>query len=158
DGTYRWHAGAPDDASFARAHAELLERIRARLPDLHLVPVDQIEERSIGEPESGIAVRTRVSDEYVAAAYGDALLELADDHPELVVLDADLASDCRIRPFELAHPDRFHESGIAEQDMVSAAAGMARQGLLPVVNSFAAFLAARANEQIYNQASERTKV
>jgi transketolase len=74
------------------------------------------------------------------------------------VLDADLASDCRIRPFELAHPDRFHESGIAEQDMVSAAAGMARHGLLPVVNSFAAFLAARANEQIYNQASERTKV
>src|SRR5204862_4754814 len=42
--------------------------------------------------------------------------------------------------------------------MVSGAAGMARQGLLPVVNSFAAFLAARANEQIYNQASEQTKV
>src|SRR5438045_8291823 len=42
--------------------------------------------------------------------------------------------------------------------MVSAAAGMARHGLLPVVNSFAAFLASRANEQIYNQASERTKV
>jgi transketolase len=74
------------------------------------------------------------------------------------VLDADLASDCRIRPFELAHPERFHESGIAEQDMVSAAAGMARQGLLPVVNSFAAFLAARANEQIYNQTSEQSKV
>ena len=157
-GTYRWHAGAPDDASFERAHAELLERIRVRLPDLRLVSVDQIEEDSIGEPESGITMRTRVTDEYVAAAYGDALLELADDRPELVVLDADLASDCRIRPFELAHPERFHESGIAEQDMVSAAAGMARQGLLPVVNSFAAFLASRANEQIYNQASERTKV
>ena len=42
--------------------------------------------------------------------------------------------------------------------MVSTAAGMARQGLLPVVNSFASFLASRANEQIYNQASERTKV
>ena len=91
-------------------------------------------------------------------AYGEELLELAERHPELVVLDADLASDCRIRPFELAHPERFHESGIAEQDMVSTAAGMARQGLLPVVNSFASFLAARANEQIYNQASERTKV
>ena len=157
-GTYRWHAGAPDDASFARAHAELIERIRSRLPELRLVPVDQIEEHSIGEPESGITTRTRVTDEYVAAAYGEALLELADEHPHLVVLDADLASDCRIRPFEDAHAERFHESGIAEQDMVSAAAGMARQGLLPVVNSFAAFLAARANEQIYNQASERTKV
>src|SRR5947208_7516698 len=51
DGTYRWHAGAPDDASFARAHAELLARIRGRLPDLRLVPVDQIEDHSIGEPE-----------------------------------------------------------------------------------------------------------
>jgi transketolase len=157
-GTYRWHAGAPDDESFARAHAELLERIRSRLPDVRLVAVDGFAEVSEGEPESGISVRPRVTDEYVAAAYGDALLELADTHPELVVLDADLASDCRIRPFELEHPERFHESGIAEQDMVSAAAGMARHGLLPVVNSFAAFLAARANEQIYNQASERTKV
>jgi transketolase len=157
-GTYRWHAGAPDDESFTRAHDELVARIRTRLPDLRLVPVDGLDEQSEGEPESGIATGTRVSDEYVAAAFGEALLELAEGHPELVVLDADLASDCRIRPFELAHPGRFHESGIAEQDMVSAAAGMARQGLLPVVNSFAAFLAARANEQIYNQVSEHTKV
>ena len=157
-GTYRWHAGAPDDESFARAHAELVGRIRGRLPDVRLEPVERIDQQSAGEPESGIATRPRVSDEYVAGAYGDALLELAEEHPELVVLDADLASDCRIRPFELAHPERFHESGIAEQDMVSAAAGMARQGLLPVVNSFASFLAARANEQIYNQASEQTKV
>jgi transketolase len=156
-GTYRWHAGAPDDESFARAHAELVARIRERLPDLRLRSVEAIE-GSVGEPESGIAMRTRVTDEYVAAAYGEELLALADRHPELVVLDADLASDCRIRPFELAHPERFHESGIAEQDMVSAAAGMARHGLLPVVNSFAAFLAARANEQIYNQASEGSKV
>jgi transketolase len=157
-GTYRWHAGAPDDDSFARAYDELLARVRTRLPDLRLVDVGEVEERSEGEPESGVATKTRVTDEYVAAAYGDALLELADRHPELVVLDADLASDCRIRPFELAHPDRFNESGIAEQDMVSAAAGMARHGLLPVVNSFASFLASRANEQIYNQASEQTKV
>jgi transketolase len=156
-GTYRWHAGAPDDESFAQAHEELVGRIRERLPDLRLESVDAIE-GSIGEPESGIAMRTRVTDEYVAAAYGEELLELAARHPELVVLDADLASDCRIRPFELEHPERFHESGIAEQDMVSAAAGMARHGLLPVVNSFAAFLAARANEQIYNQASEGSKV
>ena len=156
-GTYRWHAGAPDDESFARAHAELIARIRERLPDLRLLSVEAIE-GSVGEPESGIAMRKRVTDEYVAAAYGEELLALADRYPELVVLDADLASDCRIRPFELAHPERFHESGIAEQDMVSAAAGMARHGLLPVVNSFAAFLAARANEQIYNQASEGSKV
>jgi transketolase len=160
-GTYRWHAGAPDDEHFARAHAELVERIRERLPDLALEPVSPLDEPRTGslegEPESGAGVR-QVTDEYVVAAYGEELLELAERRPEVVVLDADLASDCRVRPFELAQPERFVEVGIAEQDMVSMAAGLARQGLLPVVNSFAGFLASRANEQIYNQASEGTRV
>jgi transketolase len=157
--TYRWHAGAPDDEAFRRAHAEIVERVRRRVPDLRLEPVAPVDTHTSleGEPESGIAVR-HVSDEYVAAAYGDELQRLVAERADLVVLDADLASDCRIRGVELEQPDRFIEVGIAEQDLVSMAAGLARQGLLPVVNSFAAFLAARANEQIYNQASERTKV
>jgi transketolase len=162
EGTYRWHAGAPDDEHFERARAELLERIRSRAPEVRVEPVPPLVEHRVsleGEPESGVSIRrSAVTDEYVAAAYGDELLALADRNRNVVVLDADLASDCRIRPFELAFPDRFNESGIAEQDMVSAAAGMARHGLLPVVNSFASFLASRANEQIYNQASEQTKV
>jgi transketolase len=166
-GTYRWHAGAPDDDSFERAFAELAGRIGQRMEQLGLEPpslervappeavaADSLE----GEPESGAGTRTRVTDEYVAQAYGEALVELGATHDHLVVLDADLASDCRVRTFEVTYPERFLECGIAEQDMVSAAAGLARHGLLPVVNSFASFLAARANEQIYNQASERTKV
>ena len=169
-GTYRWHAGAPDDATFAAAAGELRERIEGRFAELGLDPpsfeeVPPLEDdrgTSLqGEPESGAgapAPKAAVTDEYVAAAYGEALLELARREPRLVVLDADLASDCRIRAFELSEPDRFVENGIAEQDMVSMAAGMARHGLVPVVNSFASFLASRANEQIYNQASERTKV
>jgi transketolase len=159
-GLYRWHAGAPDDDAFARAHAELVERIRTRLPDLSLLPVPVLEETVSleGEPESGAGTRTTVTDEYVAAAFGEELLELVSERPDLVVLDADLASDCRIRSVELEYPSRFVEVGIAEQDLVSMAAGLARQSLLPVVNSFASFLAARANEQIYNQASEGTKV
>jgi transketolase len=155
-GTYRWHAGAPDDEAFTRAHAELLERIRVRVPDLKLESVDALEGH-VAEPESGIASR-RVTDEYVAAAYGEELLALVERRADVVVLDADLASDCRIRAVELEQPSRFVEVGIAEQDMVSMAAGLARQGLVPVVNSFAAFLASRANEQIYNQTSEQTKV
>jgi len=169
-GTYRWHAGAPGDEDFRRAYAEILERIRERLAaldlqPLELEPVPLLEEAPaislLGEPESGVgarAARSGVTDEYVAEEYGAALLGLAESHPELVVLDGDLASDCRVRAFELAHPARFVENGIAEQDMVSMAGGLARMGLLPVVNSFASFLASRANEQIYNNASERTKV
>ena len=158
-GTYRWHAGAPDDDAFARAYDELLARIREQLPDLELESVPPLEDSVSleGEPESGAGLRP-VTDEYVAAAYGEELLALVGERPEVVVLDADLASDCRIRAVELEQPSRFVEVGIAEQDLVSMAAGLARQELLPVVNSFASFLAARANEQIYNQATEGTKV
>jgi transketolase len=167
-GTYRWHAGAPDDESFERAFAEVSDRISDRLMAgglgaLELEPVEDVDAASPGtlegEPESGAgARRPRVTDEYVVDAYGDELVRLGAERDDIVVLDADLASDCRVRAFEVAYPDRFVECGIAEQDMVSTAAGLARHGLLPVVNSFASFLASRANEQIYNQASERTKV
>jgi transketolase len=74
------------------------------------------------------------------------------------VLDADLVKDCGLIPFAKRFPDRFVECGIAEQDMVSMAGGMARRGVLPVVHSFACFLSARPNEQISNQCSEGTKV
>ena len=164
-GTYRWHAGAPGDEPFARALEELEGRVRAGFSALGLAPpeLEQVRPEDAagsleGEPESGAGTRARVTDEYVVEAYGEALVELGGRHERLVVLDADLASDCRVRAFELAFPDRFVECGIAEQDMVSTAAGLARHGYLPVVNSFASFLASRANEQIYNQASEGTKV
>ena len=170
-GTYRWHAGAPADEPFARAVSELETRLAERCAALGLdSPVLEPVETEApaagleGEPESGAGSRTtaksslRDSAEYVVEAYGETLLELGAERDDLVVLDADLASDCRTRAFELAYPDRFFQCGIAEQDMVSTAAGMARHGLLPVVNSFASFLASRANEQIYNQASEGSKV
>ncbi len=114
----------------------------------------------VGESDSkGDARPTLKSQaEFVADAYGTALVELAKARKDIVVLDADLAADCRIRQFELTYPDRFIECGIAEQDMVSMAGGLARQGLLPVVNSFASFLTSRANEQIYNNATEKTKI
>jgi transketolase len=165
-GTYRWHAGAPDDDAFTRAFEELRDRVEAQLVvlglgSLELEPVEQETRVAVtleGEPESGAGTRASVTDEYVVDAYGDELVRLGAEREDLVVLDADLASDCRVRAFELTYPERFVECGIAEQDMVSTAAGLARHGLLPVVNSFASFLASRANEQVYNQASEGSKV
>ena len=156
----------PGDEPFERALAELEARVRAGFAALGLDPpaLEQVEpedavRRLEGEPGVGSGdARRRSPDEYVVEAFGEALLELAERNERLVVLDADLASDCRVRAFELAYPERFVECGIAEQDMVSTAAGLARHGYLPVVNSFAAFLASRANEQIYNQASEGSKV
>ena len=167
-GYYRWHAGAPSDDDFERARDELVASIGAALEELGFGPLELVAAKASrdddsysleGEPESGAgAPLQKTTSEYVVEAYGDALVELAETNDRLVVLDADLASDCRVRGFELAFPDRFVECGIAEQDMVSTAAGLARHGFLPVVNSFASFLASRANEQIYNQASEGSKV
>ncbi len=152
DGIYRWHSGAPPDDSFNAGYAELIARIGDRMAALglgSLVLMDVPPEDK--KPGS-------VSSEYVANAYGEALLEIAEERKEVVVLDADLAADCRIRAFEEKYPDRFIENGIAEQDMVSMAGGLALQGLLPIVNSFAAFLSSRANEQIYNNGCEQTRI
>ena len=94
----------------------------------------------------------------LVAAYSRALVDEARRNPRIVAFDADLALDTGLLPFEAAFPDRFVECGIAEQDMVSQAGGAARKGLLPVVHSFACFLSDRPNEQIFNNATERTKV
>ena len=86
------------------------------------------------------------------------LVEQAEREPRLVALDADLRKDTGLVEFRERFPDRFFECGIAEQDMVSQAGAMALAGLLPVVHSFACFLSTRPNEQIYNNATEGTKV
>ncbi|MDO9262832.1 MAG: transketolase C-terminal domain-containing protein [Desulfosalsimonadaceae bacterium] len=151
-GLYRWHSGAPDDASFSLAHDEVVARINTRLQQLGLDALKLADTPPDDKPLSGV---TR---EYVADAFGKALVEVAGKRNDVVVLDADLSADCRLRGFEAGYPDRFIENGIAEQDMVSMAGGLALQGLLPVVNTFAAFLSSRANEQIYTNACEGTKI
>ncbi|HQH27057.1 MAG TPA: 1-deoxy-D-xylulose-5-phosphate synthase N-terminal domain-containing protein, partial [Oligoflexia bacterium] len=151
-GLYRWHSGAPDDESFTKGYAEIAGRIDKTAADLRLDPVQYELVALHGDGPSG------VSKEYVAEAYGQTLVELGKTRKDLVVLDADLAADCRVRAFELQYPERFIEDGIAEQDMVSMAGGLALQGFLPVVNSFACFLASRANEQIYTNTCEKTKI
>ena len=153
-GLYRWHSGAPADDLFLAAHGEVAARVDALALELGLVlPAPLLVDR----PEPPTCSTTTPSGN-VAAAYGRALAELGAQRPELVVLDGDLAGDCRLDGFRARFPERFFEIGIAEQDMVSAAGGMALQGLLPVVNSFAAFLVSRANEQIYANACEGTKI
>ena len=83
-------------------------------------------------------------------AYGDALVALAEQYPELAVLDADLSGATMTNGFARAYPDRFYQMGIAENNMVSVAAGMAASGLKPFVNSFAMFTAGRSWEQVRN--------
>ncbi len=174
NGLYPWHAGAPDDVNFNKAIDELKIKIQNKISSLDITPIiytdieqisnnyeNSIPLNSLGEPISEAAINNHklsVSSEYIVEAYGKALVNAGMFHPELIVLDADLSSDCRLRNFENNINEQFIENGIAEQDMVSMAGGLARIGLLPVVNSFASFLASRANEQIYNNATEKTKI
>jgi transketolase len=81
-------------------------------------------------------------------AFGETLVELAGRYPDLLVLDGDLANSTRADIFNDAYPDRFLEMGIAEQNLVGVAAGMATVGFVPWVVSFAAFIASRDLDQI----------
>lgn len=84
------------------------------------------------------------------AAYGEYLVEIAPQYPNLVVLDADLTSATQTRKFSKAFPDQFLNMGIAEANMVGVAAGLATCGKKPFANSFAMFAAGRAFEQVRN--------
>ena len=95
---------------------------------------------------------------WVTYSFTDSLINEAKKNNNIIVLDADLSDDVNLKKFQKKYPKRFIQNGIAEQDMVSMAGGLALTGLLPVVNSFASFLTARANEQIYNNATENTKI
>ena len=83
-------------------------------------------------------------------SYGNALKELAAEHPDLVVFDADLAGATKTGTMKKAYPNRHFNCGIAEGNMMAVAAGAAAMGLVPFASSFAMFAAGRAFEQIRN--------
>jgi transketolase len=81
-------------------------------------------------------------------AFGTALRELADSHPNLVVVDGDVANSTRTEYFGKDHPDRIFNVGIAESNMIGVASGLAASGKVPVAASFAVFLMDNAYDQI----------
>jgi len=83
-------------------------------------------------------------------AFGEALLALAAEVPEMVVLDADVSTSTRTAAFGQRHPGRFFNVGVAEANMVDIAAGLATCGLRPVVSTFALFLTLKAADQVRN--------
>lgn len=83
-------------------------------------------------------------------AYGDMLVALAEEYPDLLVLDADLSGATMTKNFAKAYPERFFDMGIAECNMAGVSAGLATCGKKPFLNSFAMFSAGRAWEQVRN--------
>lgn len=86
----------------------------------------------------------------VRSAYGKALVELGKENKDIVVLDADLSCSTQTQFFAKEFPERFFDVGIAEQDLMTTAAGLACTGKIPFVSTFAVFAAGRAWEQIRN--------
>lgn len=83
-------------------------------------------------------------------SFGEALCEMAQTNPDIIVLDADLAAATKTSIFGDKYPERFFDCGIAEANMVGVAAGLAACGKIPVAASFAMFATGRAFEQIRN--------
>lgn len=151
---YRFHSGAPDSDSYSKAVDEILKRANAKLESLdgHGLELERVEPTIASPAASDVPI------EKLIPAYSDLLMEAARRNDKIVALDADLALDTGLLPLKAEFPDRFVECGIAEMDMASQAGGMALQGLLPICHSFACFLSTRANEQIYNNSTENTKI
>ena len=147
---YLFHSGAPPEQQYIDGLTQLLETAGRAFGGLNLGSLKT-------ETRTRNPRREPRDTQNLMAAYGKALVQQADRHPHLVVLDADLIKDCGLMEFAAKYPQRFFECGIAEQDMASMACGMARRGALPVAHSFACFLSTRPNEQIYNQCSEGSK-
>jgi len=148
---YKFHSGAPDQPTYLKALAELRAGLDAGLAELGAAPIVF---ETVERPGRTLPAKP----DKLIEAYSRALVAQAEKNPRLVALDGDLALDCGLLEFEKKFPERFFECGIAEQDMVSQAGGMALKGLLPIVHSFSCFLSARPNEQIFNNATEATKI
>jgi transketolase len=147
---YRFHSGAPSRDDYELAHGQLLDTANALIAHHGL--------RSLALRYNDFGGYTKPTGTRLPQVYGSALTEHAAADERIVALDADLVLDTGLIPFAERFPDRFAECGIAEQDMVSMAGGLAARGLLPFAHSFSCFLHSRPNEQIYNNATEGRRV
>ena len=86
----------------------------------------------------------------IRGAFGEALVELGNEYPNVVVLDADLSSSTQTAAFAKTFPDRFFDVGIAEQDLMTTALGLSLTGKVPYAATFAVFATGRAYDQIRN--------
>ncbi len=151
---YKFHSGAIPDETFTKSINELSSKINQIISN-NSIYLDFELENSY-KPES--AISNSVKKESLIEEYSISLLNQARKNKSIIALDGDLILDTGLIPFEKEFPDRFFECGIAEQDMVSQAGTLALEGFLPIVHSFASFLSSRPNEQIYNNATENSKI
>lgn len=141
--------------------AQGLDVLKSRAPKMHYVRFAGDEEKAryasalqelcgetLSAPETALAPRSHAGPEILTRVHAKNLVKYAADKPEVLVLSADLTSSTEIDLFRDTYPDRFLSMGIAEQNMLSWASGLAREGFLPFVHTFAVFIYRRAYDQI----------
>ena len=151
---YQFHSGTVKQDIYEKSVKELVNNIK-----------DFIQKESINyvfelttEKFSNTSFKKEFRTQSLIKAYSKALIGEAKNNKKIVALDGDLILDTGLIEFEKLFPERFFECGIAEQDMVSQAGALALEGFTPIVHSFSSFLTSRPNEQIYNNATEKTKI
>ncbi len=148
---YKFHSGAPSVYEYEEALRQLLSALDIdESIDSHLRSKISLEKIDHMKP------KTRVDS--IVDDYADELLKFVTKFDNVVVMDADLTYDTGTYKVKAKIPSRYVQCGIAEQDMVSTAGGIALRGFKPIVHSFSTFLTMRAYEQIFNNSTEKTSV
>jgi len=140
-----------------------IDVLKTRAPKMHYVRFTSEEEKNRyvsayaelcgtepapGQKKKDAAVKPHAGPEILTRVHAKNLVRWAADKPKALVLSADLTSSTEIDLFRATYPDRFLSMGIAEQNMMSFAAGLAREGFVPFVHTFAVFIYRRAYDQI----------
>jgi transketolase len=142
---YKFHSGATSVKDYENAISEISER---------LINIDS----TVEFYKYGKSNKPQISGDSFLESWKKELVNSGKKNNKIIVLDADLTLDTGTSEFSKVFTDRYIQFGIAEQDMVSAAGGLALSGLLPIVHSFASFLSGRAHEQIIVNSTEETKI
>jgi len=151
---YIWHSAIPDKIQYLEALEELKQKIKNEKIFLELTTFIKLEKQKLSEPKE----KPQSKKEYSTGEYfSKTITELAKKNKNIYCIDADLEKSCKLTEFALNFSHRFIEVGIAEQDMISIAGGLALSGKLPIVNTYANFYR-RGFEQIYVNATENTRV
>ncbi len=150
---YQFHSGAPDTNDYELSIDEIKRKIELnqnQKNDNQKVSISTLIERNHYIP--------KLLENSVTFRYSIILYEVIKNNSKIMVLDGDLNKDTGTFLVKNENPNKYIQCGIAEQDMISMAGGLALGGLIPIVHSFGTFLTMRGYEQIFNNSTERTTI
>ncbi|MBP7654070.1 hypothetical protein KA977_11645 [Candidatus Dependentiae bacterium] len=153
---YSWHSSIPNELEYIAGLQELSGSVYQKKIKSELLKfISEYENKKSEKSDCGFPEKKKeLSTGFSFSKY---IVEKAEQNSNLYCLDADLEKSCKLTEFALRFPARFIEMGIAEQDMISVAGGLALKGKIPVVNTYASFYR-RGYEQIYVNCSEGKKI